>query len=407
MTDKENQIIIGLTGSLGSGKGVVSDFFKDKGYTSFVLSDVIRDYAKQHGIEETRENLQNIGNKLRDEDGADILAKIIYKKAKEKNLSKILVDGIRNPGEVDFFRKFDDFFLIAVNASRGKRFKMLVDRQREGDIISWEEFLKLDDRDSGVGEADSGQAVGKCIELADYRFVNESNLDHVRDRLEKLYLEIENKTLNVENEILDKENQIIYAVEVKHLFPTEDHYFEGFHLHNQTDFESLILNNLKEVKRGPAETDPTHKQPIAYTLIVNPINKTVFIYERAGHEERLHGNHSIGLGGHIEPVDSENGNPIRTSVHREVLGEEVRLTGQVVSTKVLGYLNDDSNEVGKVHFGILYLIETDGEVHAQDPEIKEGRLISLDELEKIFSAGNLENWSEIALGPLREYFAGL
>ena len=396
-----------MTGSLGCGKSFVSKFFKDKGYTSFVLSDVLRDYAKQHGIEETRENLQNIGNKLRIENGVNVLAKILYEKAKEKNLNKILVDGIRNPGEVDFFRKFKNFFLIAIDASREKRFKMLVDRQRKGDIISWEEFLKLDDRDRGIGEADSGQAVGKSMELADYKIINEGTLEDVRKRLGELYMEIENKTLNKKNKILDKENQIIYAVETKHLFPTESHYFQGFRPHNQTDFESLILSNLKEVRRGPAETDPTHKQPIAYTLIVNPYNKTVFTYKRDGHEQRLVGNHSIGLGGHIEPVDSENGNPIRTSVHREVLGEEVNLTGKVVSTKVLGYINDDSNEVGKVHFGILYLIETDGEVHAQDPEIKEGRLITLEELEEIFNAGKLENWSEIALGPLREYFEGL
>ena len=249
--------------------------------------------------------------------------------------------------------------------------------------------ILLDGRDDIIIEEYKGDIL-KCLKRSIEYFNIKTNFNKDKDK-----------------KLIDKENQIIYAVETKNLFPTESHYFQGFHPHNETNFEKLILENLKEVKRGPAENDPTHKQPIAYTLIVNPKNKSVFLYKRDGHEKRIVGNHSIGLGGHIEPVDSIDGNPIRKSVHREVLGEEITLMGDVIDTKVLGYINDDSNKVGEVHFGVLYLIETNGEVLPKDSEIKDGKLITLEELEEISKTGNLETWSEIALEPLKKYFSNL
>lgn len=63
-------MIIGLTGTLRAGKGVVSDFLKQKGFVYLSLPDELREMAKERKIELTRENLQNLGNQMREENGS-------------------------------------------------------------------------------------------------------------------------------------------------------------------------------------------------------------------------------------------------------------------------------------------------------------------------------------------------
>lgn len=207
---------------------------------------------------------------------------------------------------------------------------------------------------------------------------------------------------------MDKSERLIMAVE-RGLLLGEDH-FEGFRSEREVDYEVRILGNYKYMKRGPLEEDPSHKQPIAYALIVNPGLRRIFAYRRAEKDEhygekRLQGMWSWGVGGHIERrTEGGDGNPIHSSLLRE-LGEEVSMNGQVTRIKKLGYINNEQKHVERVHFGILYLIETDStEIKPEAPEIAEGRLMELSELEEILASEDckVEEWSKIALGPLRE-----
>jgi len=203
---------------------------------------------------------------------------------------------------------------------------------------------------------------------------------------------------------MSKDEQRIIVVERDILF--KDGFFEGFKPAREFDYESRILSNIKIMRRGDAEKDSTHKQPIGYMIIVNPETKQVFAYQRSTDdkrytEKRLQGKWSWGIGGHIEPSDTK-GNPIRESMIRE-LSEEVHLEGGAVGEpQVLGYIYHDF-DVHQVHFGILYMIETNGDVHPKDPEMSQGKLMGLNELEEICSSPNceVEEWSKTALVQLR------
>ncbi|MBI2338979.1 MAG: AAA family ATPase, partial [Deltaproteobacteria bacterium] len=67
-------MIIGLTGKNGSGKGEVAKLLTSSGFIYYSLSDVLRDELKKQGKEVTRENLIEIGNRLRTEGGPSVLA---------------------------------------------------------------------------------------------------------------------------------------------------------------------------------------------------------------------------------------------------------------------------------------------------------------------------------------------
>jgi len=203
---------------------------------------------------------------------------------------------------------------------------------------------------------------------------------------------------------MGKEDAEILVVNTKKLFG--DHYFDGFQSKQFLDYESRILEHFTYMRRGDAEVDLAHKQPIPYAIVVNPKLKKVFVYKRSpkAGEGRLHGKYSWGVGGHVEKIDSSE-NPVHSSFLRE-LKEEVDIKGKT-DVKVLGYINDDSNSVGKVHFCILYLVETDAtEVIPKADEIATGGFKDIAELRSLCSDDSVEveTWSQMAVDALQEHF---
>jgi predicted NUDIX family phosphoesterase len=109
------------------------------------------------------------------------------------------------------------------------------------------------------------------------------------------------------------------------------------------------------VPRPEAEDNPAWKQPIAYCTVVRDDGQMLCV-ERLRHqgEGRLHGQLSIGLGGHIEPDDlAGGGGPVRAALSRE-LHEELVLPLGLPPPEFLGLINDDSTAVGRVHFGLAF-----------------------------------------------------
>lgn len=205
---------------------------------------------------------------------------------------------------------------------------------------------------------------------------------------------------------MGKDDHVIMAVERAILFGKNDEdAFNGFRNISQVDYRSRILENYKWMRRGDIENDSSHKHPIPYAIVFNTDSKKVFVYQRAKvhDEERLAGKRSWGFGGHINKVDTDSSpDPIFEGMLRE-LKEEVDIKGSV-NPRLIGYINDDSDSVGQVHFSVLYLIETNAKiVLPKDKEIALVEQKTLTELERICSDPNLEveNWSRIALEPLR------
>lgn len=185
-------------------------------------------------------------------------------------------------------------------------------------------------------------------------------------------------------------------------------YFQGFSPAKNQDYQQVILDNYFYDKREIVETKPEFKQPIAYCIVLNKNTGNIFAYQRSVREgdyaeERLRGKWSWGIGGHIDRIDVENGNPIKASMLREI-DEEIEIASYD-APKVLGYINDDESEVGQVHFGILYLIETVSRVLPKDKEIGFGQFKTLAELQILNDDDDVsvESWSSIALPALREY----
>ncbi len=195
------------------------------------------------------------------------------------------------------------------------------------------------------------------------------------------------------------------AVERTVLF--RDMEFEGFMELDKFNFISVILDNYIYHLRGDElEHNDSLQQIIPYVWIVNPVSKEVFVYRRASGKEnysesRLMNKISCGVGGHIDREDSDN--PIENAMMRELM-EEVKME-EYPKPKIIGYINDDSDSVGKVHFGIVALAESIHKVEKGDDEMVEGKFYSIEELDKLLADSNNEadNWTRISWPFIKNY----
>ncbi len=183
-------MIIGVVGQIASGKGVLVDYLiKNLGFISFSLSSIIHEELKKRKITEfDRKILQDVGDELRKKHGDGVLAKLALEKIKESKLTNknYVIEGIRNPGEIEFLKKQKNFVLIGVKAYRKIRYKRLLSRAKPWDPKNWSDFVKVDRRDYGVGQKKSGQQVGKCLAYCDYVLTNNKDLKDFQRKINNL-----------------------------------------------------------------------------------------------------------------------------------------------------------------------------------------------------------------------------
>ncbi|MBI4009655.1 MAG: AAA family ATPase [Candidatus Aenigmarchaeota archaeon] len=176
--------VIGLTGTIGSGKEVVKDFIKKKYNCYYVtLSDILKSEIEKRKGTLSRTTLQDIGNEMRKKYGNHILAMLAVEYL-GRDKEAIIIDGIRHAAEIEYLKKKfgGDFKLIAVDAPQEVRFQRIVDRGRD-DPKAWGEFVKTDERDQGIGEEEHGLHVKDCVERADFLIVNDSTLEELEKKV--------------------------------------------------------------------------------------------------------------------------------------------------------------------------------------------------------------------------------
>lgn len=179
-------MVIGLTGLMGSGKGEAVNILKRLGFRHVILSSLIKEEAARRGAEETRDELVKIGNELRRDGGAGILAKLALEKVLAGG-GDWVVDGIRNPAEIRELRKEPTVKIIGLSAKREILVERILSRSRTGDAITCKDILKKLQREKGKGEPKEGQQVGKCLKMADKIIKNEGNLKKLEEMLMEYY----------------------------------------------------------------------------------------------------------------------------------------------------------------------------------------------------------------------------
>ena len=182
--------------------------------------------------------------------------------------------------------------------------------------------------------------------------------------------------------------------------------FEGI---RTADLETALGRLLDPVNhffmdRDAAEMDPSHKQLIPYCVF--RCGERILHYTRgkAGGESRLHARISVGVGGHVNPVDTCGGKTGPAAYHAAVsreIDEELELW-QDHPHRIIALLNDDSNAVGQVHLGIVHLIDLESDaVTSREDALAELGFSALADLNgPMFD--RLETWSQFCIRHLAQ-----
>jgi predicted NUDIX family phosphoesterase len=143
--------------------------------------------------------------------------------------------------------------------------------------------------------------------------------------------------------------------------------------------------------RPLAEENPAFKQLIPYVVVRD--GALVYLMERtdAGGDPRLHGKASIGVGGHLNPVD-EGEDPLTDGLRREWAEELV--ADWEPEFRLVGLLNDDSNPVGSVHLGVVFEVEAEGRpVEVREADKLTGHFATVAEVRAAWD--RMETWSRL------------
>jgi dephospho-CoA kinase len=150
----------------GAGKSTAGQALESLGALRIVMGDIIREETKRRGLQPNQENTGKVMRELREKFGEAAVAELCLQKILASGERFVMVDGIRSVAEAEAFRKAGDFLLVAIHASRQRRFHLLKERGRSDDPILWDAFISRDERELGIG-------LGRAIALADEVVSNE------------------------------------------------------------------------------------------------------------------------------------------------------------------------------------------------------------------------------------------
>ncbi len=177
--------ILGITGTLGAGKGTVVDYLiSKKGFRHYSVRALLVEEIQLRELEVNRDNMVAVANDLRAANSPAWIVEQLYEQA-EGNGQDCVIESIRSPGEVDALVNKGNFALLAVDADPKLRYERIQARKSETDHISFETFQANEAREMNSTDPNK-QNLSRCIEMANYLIKNNGTIKELHQKTEDI-----------------------------------------------------------------------------------------------------------------------------------------------------------------------------------------------------------------------------
>lgn len=177
-------IIIGITGTLGAGKGTIVEYLVNhKGFRHFSVREFLIEEIKKRKLEINRDTMSWIANHLRKKYSSAYIIEQLFNKALQCKKNSI-IESVRSIGEVEFLRSKDNFYLFAIDAESKIRYERIQLRNSETDKVDFETFLSNEKQEMQSADPNK-QNLSKCIQMADFVLQNNGNIAELNQQIEQ------------------------------------------------------------------------------------------------------------------------------------------------------------------------------------------------------------------------------
>ncbi len=178
-------IIIGITGTIGAGKGTVVDYLlAQHQFTHYSVRSFLIKEANRRGLPLNRDTYVAVANDLRKNHSPSYIIDQLYIQAAE-NGHNAIIESIRTPGEVESLRNNKNFYLFAVDADPKIRYQRIGVRNSETDQISYETFIANEEREM-QSTSPNQQNLSECMKRADFRIHNNGTIEDLQKQVEQI-----------------------------------------------------------------------------------------------------------------------------------------------------------------------------------------------------------------------------
>ncbi len=175
-------MILGITGTLGAGKGAIVEYLKQKGFSHYSVRNFLMKKLAEEGREINRDTMTVCANELRNMYGPAYIVEALHDEA-QKAGGDAIIESIRVPGEEEALRRKGNFFLIAVDADPKLRYERAVLRGSETDKINFEKFLEDEQREMSSDDP-AKQNLSLVMTRADVKIDNSATFEDLHRKID-------------------------------------------------------------------------------------------------------------------------------------------------------------------------------------------------------------------------------
>jgi len=183
-------MIIGITGTIGAGKGAVVEYLiKKKGFAHYSCSGLLKEILEERGEIVDRDGYSRIAKELRAKDSSGVPG-LAYARAQNEGARDSIIEALHSVGEAEFIKSVGGI-VFGVDANIDVRYRRISTRGSEKDNVSYEKFIEQSKREDEGGSDASGHNIRGAIKIADYVITNNGTLEELHAQIEEVLRKIE------------------------------------------------------------------------------------------------------------------------------------------------------------------------------------------------------------------------